>query len=91
MELAHGYSNIQQRIFDAFPPYPETVTLFTLRRLLPCFTALTVKKSVYQLVKRQCVEKAAGMAVYRLTKGARRPVDLRGQHGNSGRRPLAGK
>lgn len=84
-------SNLQQQVFDAFPAHPGIVTLDSLVRSLPY-----PKESIRKAVKRMredlgIVEFAPPntCCVYRLVKGAKRPLDMRGQHGNSGRKPKA--
>lgn len=65
------------------------VTIDTLTRSLPY-----PRPSIIEALRRlredlKIIEFAPPNAccVYRLVKGAKRPVDMRGQHGKSGRRP----
>lgn len=78
--------NIQQRVFDLFPQYPQSITLYTLIQSLPFFDRASIVNAVNRLIRRRSVERVQGaLAVYRRRKGSSRPVDMRGHHGNSGR------
>lgn len=83
-------SNTQQRLYDAFPAFPGIVTLHTLVATLP-ITRDSIIEALYRLRRRGFIEIAPRnvCCVYRRVNGARRPIDMRGHHGNSGRRPRA--
>ena len=80
--------NIEQRVFDAFPPYPHTVTIYSLAAALPEVARVSVYEAVRRLKEARVVEQypPAAKTVYRLCKNARRPHDMRGHHGKSGRK-----
>jgi len=79
--------NIQQRVFDLFPPYPQSVTLYTLLGELPFFDKSSVYRAIKELKRKKQIEAEpmTRRAVYRRRKKAHRPVDMRGHHGKSGR------
>lgn len=82
-------ANFQQRIFAAFPPYPQFITIFSLRDKFREYDEEGVREAVRRLIRLKKVEKVivAKAHLYRLVKGARRPVDMRGHHPNTGRKP----
>ncbi len=83
-------SNFQQRVWDAFPPYPQYITIFALREAFQWLEVETVRKIVQTLVRKGVLERHAVMhktVLYRRRKKAKRPIDMRGRHGNSGRKP----
>lgn len=82
-------ANFQQRIFAAFPPYPQFITIFSLRAKFSQYDNLVILQAVRRLMRLKKVEKlvVARAHVYRLVKGARSPIDMRGRHSNVGRKP----
>ncbi len=79
--------NIQQRVFDAFPPFPQYLTIYAV------FAAVNVDaRSVIEAMKRLMAMKRVEKVkvgkehLYRRCKGARRPPECRG-----GYRPRAGR
>lgn len=90
LALNEDAGNIQQRVFDAFPALPGMTTIDALATALP-FARWSIIKALERLSALDIVELAPRnvCCVYRLVKGARRPIDMRGHHGNSGRRPRA--
>lgn len=83
--MTQDSANIQQRVWDAFPAYPGTTTMAALRQQLSWWPTDTIRRAVRSLKRLKCVENAT-FGVYRRVKNARRPVDMRGHHGNSGRK-----
>ena len=83
-----GSANLEQRVYDLFPPFPQSITVFTLIDRLNGFARMSVIEAVRRLKNRGIIENAPGTTqrIYRLAKAARRPVDMRGHHGNGGRR-----
>jgi hypothetical protein len=70
--------NIEQRIFDAFPPPPVSITLGYLRAALPYFDAESLRKALRRLVAAGIVERVKLRRIYRLAADAQRPNDRRG-------------
>lgn len=83
--------NIQQRVFDLFPPYPQSITLYSLLSALP-FEKRSIYRAIEELKRKKKIEAEpmTRRAVYRRRQKAHRPVDMRGHHGKSGR-PRAGQ
>ncbi len=79
--------NIQQRVFDLFPPYPRPITLYTILSSLP-FEKRSITRAIEELKKKKRIEAEpyTRRGVYRRRVKANRPIDMRGHHGNSGRR-----
>lgn len=79
--------NIQQRIYDAFPPFPEFVTILSLFKRFPYLESESIEKALFRLIQLGIVEKdkRTRQHLYRLRKNAKRPIDMRGRHGKSGR------
>ena len=81
-------SNIQQKVFDAFPAFPRYITIHGLFDSFPNVEIESIETAVRRLVAMGKVEKDRSKRthLYRLCRGATRPIDMRGHHGKSGRR-----
>ncbi|HKU78612.1 MAG TPA: hypothetical protein VJQ42_02120 [Rhodanobacteraceae bacterium] len=85
--------NVMQRVWDAFPEYPGIITFDGLHALLPNLSRATIVAAVKRLtgqprayaVRYVELVRPSNGAVYRRVKGASRPIDMRGHHGNGGR------
>lgn len=72
-----GAGNIEQRIFDTFPPFPVSVPLNYIRATLPYYTHDTIRFALVRLTRDGVVQRVSRL-VYRLAPGATRPLDARG-------------
>ena len=81
-------SNIQQKVYDAFPAFPRYTTIHALWDKFPNIDVNSVKNAIWRLIAKGMVERdnERRFNFYRLRKGAKRPIDMRGHHGNSGRK-----
>jgi hypothetical protein len=76
--------NIQQRVFDAFPPYPQGVTVFELYKALPAFHQRSVQSALFRLHELGKVEAVPGTRFhYRIKRNATRPADGRFDNHNA--------
>lgn len=73
----HG--NYCQRVFDAVPVHPETVTFAELIELVPLLSKDSVRRAIIRLRRNGYLEAAEGLLLtYRRTAGATRPTEGRG-------------
>lgn len=70
---------IQQRVFDAFPEPPESITIGRLYLALPYLDCRSIQYALVVLKRSTRVEKVVGRAyTYRRVENASRPGDARG-------------
>ncbi len=81
-------STIQEKVFEAFPAFPHYTTIHSLFDSLPQIHITSIENAVWRLVRLGKVERdnERKTNIYRLVRGATRPIDMRGHHGKSGRR-----
>jgi len=71
---------IQQRVFDAIPKHPETITIGKLYLALPYLDVRSIQRAIDVLKRSERIEKVNGRAyTYRRIAGAYRPGDARGR------------
>lgn len=80
--------NISQRIFDAFPPFPQITTMHALELVFPHLDRRSIHEALARLKKAGCIERGPAVGIWRRVKGATPPIDRRG-HGKGGRKPKA--
>ena len=80
--------NIEQRVFDAMPPYPAYTTRTVLQMAFPFLDPESLKYALKRLREAGLVERGRDLGVWRRTRGATMPIDRRG-HGKGGRKPKA--
>lgn len=78
--------NIEQRVFDCFPPHPQITSLHALEIAFPHLDRRSIYEALARLRKAGCIERGKAMGVWRRVKGATMPIDRRG-HGKGGRKP----
>lgn len=76
--------NIQQRVFDAIPGEPLSISTSSIYSLLP-FAPRSIQSALTELQAQRLVEKIARFT-YRRVDGAQRPTDKRGGLHNPGGR-----
>lgn len=76
--------NIQQRVFDALPAYPQGMTIFELYRAVPLLKE-SIQEALWRLRERKAIERVPDCRFcYRRVLDAKRPCD--GRFGNTNRK-----
>lgn len=78
--------NIEQRIFDAFPPFPQLTAVHALEIAFPHLDRRSIYHALRRLREAGCIERGEARGIWRRVKGATMPIDRRG-HGKGGRKP----
>lgn len=70
--------NIEQNVFDVFPPFPVSISLNFVRAALPYYTHETIRFAIARLYHDGVIERVTRRGRFRLARGATRPIDARG-------------
>lgn len=70
--------NIEQRIFDKFPPHPQAISIFDLYVRLPYIDRKSVQNAVGRMLRDGAIVRSEKFNYRRTDADTARPLDARG-------------